>query len=171
MTDGFGLGCCFQWYMAGYVSSLLVQHIFVIHNNPPGGDILLGSSLTRITPPLVENTKVSLLAWCLLWYSFVAMSSTNMLCVWHHMQPFWLLTCLVLHFDCHVGLPLYRFYIISVPCNWWIWLGLMFWMIYGRIPQFTVVGIVLWQEPTIRLEGRTAGGITHQNHSSTDAIY
>ena len=80
--------------------------VFVIHNNPPGGDVLLGSSLTRTTPPSVENTKVSLFAWCLLWYSFVAMSSTNMLCVWHRMQPFRLLTCLVLPFDCHVGLPL-----------------------------------------------------------------
>jgi hypothetical protein len=49
-----------------------------------------------------------------------------------------------------------RFYIISVPCNWWIWLGLMIPMIYGRIPQFIVVNaIALWQEPTIHLEGHS----------------
>ena len=106
MTDGFGLGCCFQWYMAGYVSSLLVQHSFCDTQQSAWRDVLLGSSLIRTTPPSVENTKVSLFAWFLLWYSFVAMSSTNMLCVWHRMQPFRLLTCLVLPFDCHVGLPL-----------------------------------------------------------------
>jgi hypothetical protein len=106
MTDGFGLGCCFQWYMAGYVSSLLVQHSFCDTQQSAWRDVLLGSSLIRTTPPSVENTKVSLFAWCLLWYSFVAMSSTNMMCVWHRMQPFWLLTCLVLPFDCHVGLSL-----------------------------------------------------------------
>jgi hypothetical protein len=88
MTDGFGLGCCFQWYMAGYISSLLVQHSFCDTKQSAWRDVLLGFSLIRTTPPSVENTKVSLFAWYLLWYSFVAMSSTNMLCVWHRMTRF-----------------------------------------------------------------------------------
>jgi hypothetical protein len=160
--------------MVGYPNSLLSVPSFCDNQQSTWRDIPLEGLHTGTTPTLVQCTKVSYNVWLGLWYSVVVTSCTKMMCVWRDRGPLVSTNTACLTFRLQfrtTANTLNSWYIVSWYSYRWIWPEVPYLMIHGRIPQFTISGAVILWQPTIHLEGRTTGGFTHRNHSSTDAMY
>jgi hypothetical protein len=176
ITDRFGLGCYWKGYIVEYLPSRSTAPSFHDTQQSTWRDVPLGSWHIRTSPALMESIKVSSFTLFWLWYSIMATSCTKMICVWlfgsRHGRIFTNTACLTFRLQFRTTAnTLNSWYIVSWYSYRWIWPGVPYLIIHGRIPQFTVVrAVVLWQ-PTIHLEGRTTGGFTHRDHSNTNKKY
>ena len=136
---GFGLGCHFQWYMAGYPNSLLAVPSFCDNQQSAWRDIPLEGLHTGTTPALMQCTKVSYYAWLWLWSLVVVASCTKMRHVWRDRGPLVSTNtaCLTFWLQFRTTADTLNWcYIVSWYSYRWIWLGVPFPMINGGIPQF-----------------------------------
>jgi hypothetical protein len=121
VTDGFGLGWCFEWYMAGYPNLLLLALFCDKNQQSAWRDVPLEGLHTRTTPALMQYTKINYYAWFWLWPLVVVTSCTKMMRVWKSRWPIHtILTWLVWPFDCNVGVKLSN--LIPILHCWWVFL-------------------------------------------------
>jgi hypothetical protein len=161
VTDGFGLGWCFQWYMAGYPNSLLLVPLLCDKNQQSTWrDVLLEGLHTRTTPALMQYTKINYYAWFWLWTLVVVTSCTKKMCVWKSWWPIHTtnMACLTLWLQCRctaITPKTNSTLLVGILLTDGLCLGYHFqWYTMGYAPQFTleVHRNVLWYT-TIHQEG------------------